>query len=342
MLTNRHVCTCGPERASATFVGCPAMEEVPVTIAYVDPVHDFAFLRFDPTQLQQTPRAEIALDPSGCCVGEEIRVVGNDSLEKLQILSGTVARVDRNAPDLSGDYHDENTFYALASSGTRGGSSGSPVLNRHGRAVALNAAAKESTMHAFYLPLHRVARALEAVRAGLAFPRGTLCAAFAYTCFPECLRLGVTKEFIQKRIIEEEPPEGGTFTKTAPSGGMLQVRRCIPGTAADGVLQPGDVLLEVEGRPCADFVLLDVALDALVGRAVRMVLCRGGQRIELELEVQDLHSLIPHSFIELGLGVFHEVPYQTAMKHNIPLEGVYAAQAGFVDLSIYLSIYLSI
>jgi S1-C subfamily serine protease len=46
--------------------------------------------------------------------------------------------------------------------------------------------------------------------------------------------------------------------------------------------------------------------------------------------VEDLHRLIPHSFIELGLGIFHEVPYQTAQKHNIPLQGVYVAQSGFV------------
>lgn len=63
----------------------------------------------------------------------------------------------------------------------------SEVLNRAGQAVALNAAAKEGTMHAFYLPLHRISRALRAVQAGEAVSRGTLCAAFQYTSFPEAL-----------------------------------------------------------------------------------------------------------------------------------------------------------
>mmetsp|Transcript_128267 Transcript_128267/g.411012 ORF Transcript_128267/g.411012 Transcript_128267/m.411012 type:complete len:1032 (+) Transcript_128267:77-3172(+) len=331
MLTNRHVCTCGPERTTATFVGCPAMEEVSCSIAYVDPVHDFAILKFDPEQLRQTPKAEIALDPTGCRVGEEVRVVGNDSLEKLQILSGTVARIDRNPPDLAGDYHDENTFYVLASSGTRGGSSGSPVLNRQGRAIALNAAAMDGTMHAFYLPLHRVARVLEAVRAGKTrVPRGTLCAQLAYTSFPEVLRLGVAQSFIAKSVLGRELPQGGTFSKATPPGGMLQVRRCMKGTPASEALQVGDVLLELNGQPCVDFVLWDAELDASVGEKVNLAVCRGGERVEVQLTVQDQHDLIPHDFIDLAFGIFHNVPYQTAQKHHIPLKGIYVAHAGFV------------
>lgn len=331
MLTNRHVCTCGPERTTATFVGCPAMEEVSCAIAYVDPVHDFALLHFDPSQLKQTPKTEIALDPAGCRVGEDIRVVGNDSLEKLQILSGTIARIDRNPPDLANDYHDENSFYVMASTGTRGGSSGSPVLNRQGRAIAINAAAMNNTMHAFYLPLHRVARALEAVRHGkTCVPRGTLCAQWAYTSFPEVLRLGVDQTFITKSVLGRELPRGGTFSKATPPGGMLQVRRCVPETPAAGVLQAGDVLLELNGVPCVDFVMWDAVLDEFVGKKVSLALCRGGQRIEFELDVQDQHDLVPHDFIEVAFGIFHNIPYQTALKHHIPLKGVYLAHAGAV------------
>ena len=34
--------------------------------------------------------------------------------EKMQILSGTIARVDRNVPEVDSMYEDEKTFYALA------------------------------------------------------------------------------------------------------------------------------------------------------------------------------------------------------------------------------------
>eukprot|EP00747_Dinoflagellata_sp_TGD_P182181 gnl/TRDRNA2_/TRDRNA2_36304_c0_seq1.p1 gnl/TRDRNA2_/TRDRNA2_36304_c0~~gnl/TRDRNA2_/TRDRNA2_36304_c0_seq1.p1 ORF type:complete len:1021 (-),score=200.66 gnl/TRDRNA2_/TRDRNA2_36304_c0_seq1:71-2866(-) len=317
-------------RANATFVGYPAMEELPVRIVYVDPVHDFAILRFNPSQLEQTPHVEIELDPAGCRVGEEIRIMGNDSLEKLQILSGTIARVDRNAPDLDGDYQDENTFYAIAGSGTRGGSSGSPVLSHQGRCVALNAAAVCGTMHGLFLPLHRVARALEAVRGGAPVPRGTVGAALSFISFPEALRLGITKKYLHQHVLGQEPEPGGTHSEASPAGGMLKVQRCIPGTAADKLLQPGDILLELQGRPCADFVFFDACLDESVGGCVKLTISRMGRHLELELPVQDLHDLVPHEFIELGLGIFHQVPYQTAQKHHIPLEGIYVAQAGFV------------
>jgi S1-C subfamily serine protease len=317
ILTNRHVVTPGPVVAEAVFQD---HEVVALKQLYHDPVHDFGLYQYDPAALKYIHPVSLKLAPDKAKVGTDIRLIGNDAGEQLSILSGTLARIDRDAPTYgAGGYNDFNTFYFQAVSGSTGGSSGSPVIDIDGEVIALNAGARNDAASSYFLPLDRVVRALALVEAGKHVSRGTLQAVFQHEYFDELERLGLPAS--TEADLRKQYPDGS---------GLLVVDQVLPDGPADLWLQPGDVLLHVNGKVISTFVPLDEITDNSVGQSLSLDILRGGKPLTVSLKVQDLDDLSPTSYLEFGGAILNDLSLQVARGYNVPVKGVYVASPGYM------------
>ncbi|KAJ3317194.1 hypothetical protein HDV06_001942 [Boothiomyces sp. JEL0866] len=304
ILTNRHVVCAGPFRGEAIFQDHEEVE-----------VHDFGFLKFDPKALKYMTVSEIMLDPANAKIGVDIRVVGNDAGEKLSILAGSLSRLDRNAPSYGElSYNDFNTFYLQAASSTSGGSSGSPVLNIEGNAVGLQAGGNTKAATDFYFPLDRVKRALHLIQYKKPVSRGTIQISFLYRPFDEVRRCGLSAS-TEAIIRKQDPTEIG----------MLMADTVLPEGPGAQYFEESDILISINDTIVTKFVPLEAFLDENVGKSLKFKVERGGEEITFDLIVQDLHSITPDRYLEIGGATLNNLSYQLARQFALPVRGVYVS-----------------
>ena len=317
VLTNRHVVGSGPLRMTATFQNQERVDAVPL---YRDPIHDFAFVRFDPEALKYAMPDSLQLRPDKVSTGMNIRVIGSDGGEQLSILPGTIARLDREVPSYGRyGYNDFNTFYLQAASGTSGGSSGSPVIDIDGDVVALNAAANTQTASSFFLPLPRIQYALARLQADEPIDRGGFQTIFSHQPFRELTRLGLTAE-LEERVRAENPE----------THGMLTVGQVIPGGVAFEKLEAGDIVVTIAEQLITDFIGLENLLDQSIGQTLPVEVIRLGESVTLNVAVEDLNALAPSQLFELGDSIIQDMSIQHARAMNLPQKGVVVARSGYI------------
>ena len=80
--------------------------------------------------------------------------------------------------------------------------------------------------------------------------------------------------------------------------GLLTVSSAVPGGPGASFLEPGDILLRINGSAITVFAELEGALDSNVGKVMSFEVMRGGELIKKDVEVQDLHEITPKSYVD--------------------------------------------
>ncbi|KAJ2849728.1 hypothetical protein IWW36_002420 [Coemansia brasiliensis] len=312
ILSNRHVMSAGPSSHKATFFN---NQQVSLQPFYYDPEHDFAFFRYDPAELKGIKPRAIKLVPEKARSGLEIRTVGFTANEKMTVHQGELSQLDRNVPFYSDDedtYNDLNTFYYQASGISGSGSSGSPVVDVAGDAVAIKCGANAGNSLNYLLPLQRVKYAFEFVRQGKIPPRGTLQTVFHHQSHVKAELLGLTTELAASEGIDKEN-----------STGVLTVKKVVPKGPADGVLKVGDIVVSVNGTVVTGFPELFEIIDGAVGQNVSLRVFRNHEFTTVNATVQDIYQVTPTRALRLGKNIFHDMSFlEAATASSVAVAGV--------------------
>jgi pro-apoptotic serine protease NMA111 len=159
-------------------------------------------------------------------------------------------------------------------------------------------------------------------------PRGTLQTDFGHSSYDELKRLGLPQEV--ERECRQRNKEGTgllSITGLLPEG---------PGSAAG--FEVGDMLVECYqtefGRRYIDtFYSLWEVIDESVDKEIELTFYRGKERKVVAVKVQDLHSITPNTFVEIGEAVIHPLSYQLARSHHLPCKGLFVATSGMFNWS---------
>jgi serine protease DegQ len=254
VLTNHHVV----QEAEEIEVALPDGKKLLAKVVGIDPETDLAVLRVDAEKLPT-----ITFGSSDALrVGDVVLAIGNPFGVGQTVTSGIVSALGRTGLGI-------NTFenFIQTDAAINPGNSGGALIDAAGNLVGINTAI--------------FSRSGGSIGIGFAIPVST-----AKMVLEQIVKNGsVTRGWIGVEVQEITPPVAESFKLQATRGALIAgVLRGGPADKAG--VKPGDVLVEVEGRPVADPTSMLNLIAALApGNTARVKLKRAGKDLDASITV---------------------------------------------------------
>lgn len=258
-------------------------------LLYYDPWLDYAFLQVAPETIPEDA-TEIKISAKDPAMDQPAFVVGNNEGKSFSIHTGNVSSIYR----ITGSMPQHSINLSL---NTKGGSSGSPILNEKGEAIALNYGGSETFgigIHPSYL--RYALRFIEQGKIPVRRHIGVIVDSYSLN------------EGVKYRQFPQEKIKG--YTKKFPSSlsHALRVSSTLQGSPAAGKLLPGDIIWAVNGKEIGpNLVALDMAMNTCQEPSVCLTICRNGvwSDVEIPLYSPEVHKI--QRMVSFGGALFFEM-----------------------------------
>ena len=269
-------------------------------VLYYDPWLDYALLKIDPTHIP-ADATEIKFAVKDPIMDQPVFIIGNNEGKSFSIHMGTITSLY----EIEGAMPQHSIRLSL---NTRGGSSGSPVVNQRGEAVALNYGGSDTfgiALHPAYLryAIDFIEKGEIPIRQhiGVFTETYSLNEAVKYRKFPTSQLQTYNKQF----------PEA--------TGNVIQVTRTLSGSPADGKLMAGDIIWAVNRNPIGlRLYEFDLAMNNPKYSSVNLGIYRSGEFQEIILPLYNLEDHKIKQMVSFGGVLFFRVDDSFSEKTDIP------------------------
>lgn len=256
VVTNRHVVS-DPE-ATYTLIDNEGTE-YEVQKIYRDPINDLAILQTT-ANLPALPLA----DSEQIRIGQTVIAIGTALGEFRQtVTTGIVSGLGRGIEASTGFSTERIDNLIQTDAAINPGNSGGPLLNSQGEVIGVNVAMAQAENIGFAIPINVIKESLENFESTGEFNRALL---------------GVQYKVIPRETaILNDVPEGAYITSV------------LPGTTAEVAgIQPGDILLAVDGKRIADISggLAGLINQKRIGDSITLRIWRNGEEQTLSATLQ--------------------------------------------------------
>ncbi len=279
--------------------------EIKAKLIYSDPQSDFSFLEVLPKSL---PDDSIALKFSTDTpkLDETVTIIGNNDSQGFSIQTGIVT----NMFETSNYFPDQTIRISL---NTRGGSSGSPILNHKGEVLAINYAVDSTYAYALYIGY--LDDAYQKLKKSETPIRKDTGAVLAYYSLDKAARsLGFPEELI-KGYLKKFP---NSLNKT------LVVNSVLRDTPAEKLLMPSDIIWAVNDKLVGpNLYELQKTINNSATSA-KFSIYRNGKLMDITVPVYDLKKNGIRQMLSLDNAIIFEADEYIRFITGAPIGSVFA------------------
>jgi S1-C subfamily serine protease len=302
-----------PVSAGDVSVTIAGTLQVPARVVYIHPLHNLAVVQYDPKLIGTTPVKSARLAVRDINPGESVWVVGLGSDSEIRLRGTEIADIEPIALPLS-------RTMRFRDSNVEGMQLVNPpldydgvLLEKSGRVIGLWSSfayesGRELTQDNRGVPIDIVEEMLTRVRTGA--PLHSLEVEFSVTPLASAREFGLTDDWAKK------------LTQHSPSQRqVLSIVRMVGGTPVTRVLQQGDLVLAVDGKPVTKFREVEKAVADKEKVQVTVWRGKGEQTLDVDtvaLPGTDLDRVV------LWAGATLQAPHRAmAAQRGIAPSGVY-------------------